>query len=132
MDYQAALAHATESNAATVVGLQMHGRSFEVYRPRFFSAEGCCKVEHREGMLFQSGYEQDILRPDQLPGEALSLDYFETPLSENELDSVLSKEGETLLHCLLAGSPDPGRCINARDKAAFTSWCISALARRNG
>lgn len=132
MDYQSALAHATESKAATVVGLQMHGRTIEVYRPRFSPAEGCCKVEYREGMLFQSGYEQGVLDPDQLPGEALELDYFVTPLSEDELDSVLRKEGETLLHRLLAGSPDPERCINARDKAAFTSWCISTLAERNG
>ena len=132
MDYQAALAHATESKAATVVGLQIHGRTLEVYRPRFSSLEGCCKVEYREGMLFKSGYEQGVLNHDQLPGEALELNYFETPLSEDELDSVLCKEGETLLHCLLTGSPDPQRCINARDKAAFTSWCISTLAERNG
>ena len=132
MDFQAALAHATENNTATVVGLQMHGRTVEVYRPRFSAAEGRCQVEYCEGLLFQSGFEQGVLNHDQLPGEALGLDYFVTPLSETELDAVLSKEGETLLHRLLTGSPDPQRCINARDKAAFTSWCIATLAERNG
>ncbi|MEH6823704.1 MAG: hypothetical protein V7629_07355 [Motiliproteus sp.] len=132
MDFQAAVAHATDSKAATVIGLQIHGRTIEVYRPRFSPQEGRCQVEYREGMLFQSGYEQDLLYQDQLPGEALSLDYFVAPLSEDELDSVLSEEGEMMLHHLLAGSPDPQRCINARDKAAFTSWCITTLAARNG
>ncbi len=132
MDFQAALTRATESKAATVIGLQMHGRTLDVYRPRFSAVEGCCKVEHCEGLLFKSGFEQGVLNHDQLPGEALGLDYFETPLSEDELDAVLSKEGETLLHRLLTGSPDPQRCINARDKAAFTSWCIATLAKRNG
>lgn len=132
MDFQAAVAHATESNAATVVGLQMHGRTIEVYRPRFSHREGRCNVEYREGLLFQNGYEAGVLNHDQLPGEALNLNYFVAPFSEDELDAVLSKEGETLLHRLLDGSPDPQRCINARDKAAFTSWCISTLAERNG
>ncbi|MEH6470744.1 MAG: hypothetical protein V7752_05780 [Halopseudomonas sp.] len=132
MDFQAALAHATESKAATVVGLQMHGRTIEVYRPRFFHREGQCKVEYREAMLFQHGYEQGVLNHDQLPGEAFDLDYFVAPLSEDELDSIFDQEGEVLLHRLLDGSPDPQQCINARDKAAFTSWCISTLAQRNG
>ena len=106
MDFQAALEFATERNAATVIGLQIHGRSI--------------------------GYEQSVLKQNQLSGEALSLNYFVAPLSEDELDSALNEEGEALLHRLLDGSPDPQRCINARDKAAFTSWCISALAQRNG
>tara|TARA_R110002167_G_scaffold98718_3_gene259363 strand:- start:16504 stop:16902 length:399 start_codon:yes stop_codon:yes gene_type:complete len=132
MDFQAALEFATERNAATVIGLQIHGRSIEVYRPRFSHHEGRCNVEYREGLLFQNGYEQSVLKQNQLSGEALSLNYFVAPLSEDELDSALNEEGETLLYRLLDGSPDPQRCINARDKAAFTSWCISALAQRNG
>ncbi len=132
MDLQSALAHAAQTNATTVIGLQIHGRTIEVYRPRFDRQQGQCKVEYRETMLFQHGYEQGLLNHDQLPGDALELDYFETPMSDDELDSVFGQQGETLLHRLLDGAPDPQQCLNARDKARFTSWCISALAERNG
>jgi hypothetical protein len=132
MDYQQALAHAQQTQAANVVGLQIHGRTVEVFRPRFCHQAGALKVEYRESMLFQHGYEQAVLESEQLPVEALDLDYFVAPLSEEELDSVFAEQSEVLLHRLLDGSPDPLRCINPRDKALFTSWCISELAARNG
>ncbi|MEH6651180.1 MAG: hypothetical protein V7707_14230 [Motiliproteus sp.] len=132
MDLQSALAHATQTHESNVVGLQIHGRKIEVFRPRFCQQDGQCKVEHSEAILFQHGYEQGVLERDQLMGDAMELDYFVAPLSDDELDSAFDQQGENLLHRLLDGAPDPQRCINARDKAMFTSWCISTLAERNG
>ena len=131
MDFQSALARTSKTKSANLVGLQIHGRTVEVYRPRFCQEEGRCKVEYREAMLFQHGFEQDVYNHEQLPGEALALSYFEAPLSEDELDSMFDQCGENLLHRLLDGAPDPQRCQSPRDKAAFTSWCISTLAERN-
>lgn len=132
MDYRQALARAHQTQAANIVGLQIHGRSVEVYRPRYCRQDGELKVEYREAMLFQHGYEQSTLGSDQLPVDAQDLDFFVTPLSEEELDSAFSEQGEVLLHRLLEGAPDPKVCHNPRDKAYFTSWCISELANRNG
>lgn len=132
MNLQSALAHATQTNVANVIGLKIHGRTIEVFRPRFCKQAGQCKVEYREAMLFQHGYEQGVLERDQLPGDALALEYIESPLSDDELDSVIGQQSEAMLHSLLDGAPDPQQCLNARDKAQFTSWCISALAERNG
>lgn len=132
MDLQSALAQATQSNVANVIGLTIHGRTIEVYRPRFCQQAGQCKVEYRESMLFQHGYALDTLKRDQLPDDALELEYFETRMSDAELDTVFGQQGEKMLHRLLEGAPDPQRCLSARDKAQFTSWCISTLAERNG
>lgn len=132
MDLHAALQHAQEQQAATVVGLQIHGRTIEIYRPRFSNVEGQCRVEYHEGQLFQNGYEQSTFNRDQIPGDALDLDYFVAPVSEEELDSIFGQQGEVVVHRLLEGAPDPQKCCSPRDKAAFTSWCISTLAERNG
>ncbi|MCW8883786.1 MAG: hypothetical protein OQK12_00865 [Motiliproteus sp.] len=132
MDLQAALAHASEYRAANVVGLQLHGRTIEVYRPRFSRDKGVCEVEYREGMLFHGQSECEMLERESLPEDATEIDYFVAPLSDSELDAVIDQNGEMILHRLLEGAPNPEDCDTPRDKAAFTSWCISALAQRNG
>ncbi len=132
MDLQAALAHASENRAANVVGLQIHGRSIEVYRPRFCRDKGRCEVEYREGLLFQEQTDRDLYESESLPEDASDIDYFVAPLSDAEMDAIIDQNGEMILHRLLEGAPDPVGCDTPRDKAAFTSWCISTLAQRNG
>ena len=147
MDLQAALAHASEHNVANVVGLQLHGRSIEVYRPRFCKDEGTYQLEYREGLLFQEQELQeqelqepvfqgsvgsDVLDGEHIPEEAAELDYFVAPISEDELDTIFNQRGEVILHRLLEGAPSPEGCESPREKAAFTSWCIATLAARNG
>ena len=132
MDLQAALAHASENRASNVVGLQLHGRTIEVYRPRFSRDKGECEIEYREGMLFHGQSECETLGSEALPDDAADIDYFVAPLSDAELDAVFDQTGEMILHRLLEGAPNPEGCDTPRDKAAFTSWCISALAQRNG
>ncbi len=132
MDLLAALAHTRENHAANVVGLLIHGRTIEVFRPRYSEAQGRCQVEYREGLLFQRLTETELYdSSDCLPDDAAEADYFVAPLSDAELDSVFQQRGEVILHRLLDGAPDPAACDTPRDKAAFTSWCISTLAQRN-
>ncbi|OMH25865.1 hypothetical protein [Motiliproteus sp. MSK22-1] len=132
MDLQAALTLASQHNAANVIGLQLHGRSIEVYRPRYSEGGKRCQVEYREGMLFQDPVGCDLLEKDSLPEDASQLDYFVAPLSDDELDAIIDQRGEVILHRLLEGAPNPEGCDSPRQKAAFTSWCIAALAQRNG
>jgi hypothetical protein len=47
------------------------------------------------------------------------------------LDAVFNCSGEEIVHQLLKGAPDPVGCESPRDKAAFTSWCITTLAEQN-
>lgn len=131
MDYKAALA-LSQTGPANVVGLQICGRTVEVYRPRFCEKDGTLKVEYREGALFQQQQDRALFERDQLPVDARQLRYFVAPMSDTELDQVIDGQPEIMLHRLLAGAPDPQRCNSPRDKAAFTSWCISTLAARNG
>ncbi len=132
MDLQAALAHASNNLAANVVGLQIHGRTIEVYRPRFRTDTGKCLVEYREGQLFHDQTDHDTFESECLPEDAAEIDYFVAPLSDTELDSVIDQNGEVILHRLLEGAPDPHGCDSPREKAAFTSWCISRLAQQSG
>lgn len=132
MDYQTALAHARKSRAANIVGLQLHGRTIEVFRPRYCQQDDKCRIEYREGALFQDYTGHESYDGDAAPQEAMEADYFVAPCSDEELDAVIEAQGEEILHRLLEGAPDPRDCINPRDKAAFTSWCISTLAARNG
>ena len=132
MDLQAALAHASEYHVANVVGLQLHGRSIEVFRPRFSEDNGKCQIEHREGLLFQEPGGADMLDDRDLTEDAAALDFFVAPVTDAELDAIVAQSGEKILHRLLDGAPNPEQCESPKEKAAFTSWCISTLAHRNG
>jgi len=131
MDYKAALA-LSQTGPANVVGLQICGRNVEVYRPRLCKKDGKLKVEYREGALFQQQRDRALFDREQLPLDARQIRYFVAPMSDAELDQVIDGQPEMMLHRLLDGSPDPQRCTSPKDKAAFTSWCISTLANRNG
>ncbi|WP_207062899.1 hypothetical protein [Motiliproteus sp. SC1-56] len=132
MDLETALAHARQSRAANIVGIQLHGRNVEVFRPRYCQQAETWRIEYREGALFQNVGAREEFDRDQAPQDAAEVDYFVAPLSEEEMDAVIEAQGEIILHRLLEGAPDPAQCRNPRDKAAFTSWCISTLAERNG
>ena len=97
MDLQSALAHATQTHAANVVGLQIHGRTIEVYRPRFDRLQGQCKVEYREAMLFQHSCDRGMLDHDQLPGDALELNYFEMLMSDEGTEDAITGKGAALV-----------------------------------
>ncbi|WP_210397822.1 hypothetical protein [Motiliproteus sediminis] len=131
MDYKAALAHSRQGSA-NVVGLQICGRTVELYRPRFCRTAGKLQIEYREGALFQQQQEQALFEREHMPADAQRIRYFVAPMSDAELDQVIEGQPEMMLHRLLEGAPDPSRCASPRDKAAFTSWCISTLAERNG
>ena len=132
MDLQAALTLASQNHTTNVIGLQLHGRSIEVYRPRYSEGAKRCQVEYREGMLFQDPVGRDLLDKDSLPENASELDYFVAPMSDEELDVIIDQRGEVILHRLLEGAPNPENCQSPREKASFTSWCIATLAQRNG
>lgn len=130
MDYKAALA-LSQKGSANVVGLQICGRTVEVYRPRFCKADGKTQMEYREGALFHRQQERAMFSREHLPDDARRIRYFVAPMSDTELDQVIEDQPEVMLHRLLDGSPDPKSCTSPRDKAAFTSWCISTLAKHN-
>jgi len=79
MDYKAALA-LSQTGPANVVGLQICGRTVEVYRPRFCKAAGKLTVEYCEGALFQQQRDRVLLDRDQLPHEARQIRYFVAPM----------------------------------------------------
>ncbi len=128
MDLHTAMARAKEGDASPIIGLRIYGRQLEIYRPHYDPARDQYRVQYREDELFCGSREQGDCDPQQAP---LDLRYFEAPMSSSELDDVLNQQGEVVLHRLLQGAPDPRRCNTPRDKAAFTSWCISALADRS-
>ncbi len=131
MDLKAALAHTKQHKASNVVGLQIYGRTIELFRPRYFDGEDCCRIEYREGALFHDYSDKAVFDTDNLPADGRDAKYFVAPLEDAELDSLIESRSEVMLHRLLDGAPDPSSCINPRDKAVFTTWCISALAAKN-